>query len=113
MWREGMFRAFDHPIFKEIPQGYELDDLRYFSMTTDVAFDPKSMPGEDVTPVLRRYDCRQWTVSDYLATFRVGRGLCAATTLRLGGGMGRAASGVSRNPFAVYLLREMLRATGV
>lgn len=110
MWREGMLRAFEHPIFQDMPQVDWQDDLRYFSMTTDVAFDTDRLSLDDLVPVLRRYNCRQWTVSDYLLTFTCGAGRCAATTLRLGGGMGKASIGLHRNPLAAYLLERMLKS---
>lgn len=108
MWREGMIRAFDHPVMAEIPQEDWLDDLRYFSMTTDVAFAPDAMPGS--VPVLRRYDCRLWQASNYLMFFPYGGGMCAATTLRLAGGLGKTPCGLDQNPFSVYLLERMLDA---
>lgn len=111
MWREGMMRACDREILRQIPQADWLDDLRYFSMTTDVAFDSEKI--ENAQPILRRYDCRKWQASDYVLRIRYGKGECIATTLRLAGGRGKATGGIHNNPFSTYLLRRMLAGLGV
>ncbi len=112
MWREGMIRAYPHPVMEELVRECRYDDLRYFSMTPDHAIDSGALAAwgaRDVAPVIRRYDCRAWTRSEYLCTFRLGRGVCAATTLRLGGGLGKTPIFARQNPFAGYLLHRLVR----
>lgn len=110
LWREGMLRPYLHPILKGIEKTTWYDDLRYFSMTTDLAIDTVAMTEKgykDVQPVLRRYDCRAWTATDYICTFRLGLGACAATTLRIGGGLGKTPPDARFNPYANWLLQSM------
>lgn len=110
LWREGMLRPYQHPILKGIEKTTWHDNLRYFSMTTDLAIDTNAMAEngyKDVQPVLRRYDCRAWTATDYICTFRLGLGTCVATTLRFGGGLGKTPPNARSNPYADWLLNSM------
>ncbi len=110
MWREGMIRHIDHPILEDIAAQGRYDSLRYYSMTADASIDSRALAAwgvTDITPVIRRYDCRKWTASEYLCTFRLGRGVCAATTLRLGNGLGKTPPFAHQNPFAGYLLSRI------
>lgn len=111
MWREGMLWPDEqHPILDGIRKECPYEDLRYYSMTADTAMDSQALPAlgaTAITPVIRRVDCRQWTLADYLCTFRLGAGRCAATTLRLGGGLGKTPAYAAQNPFAATLLNAM------
>jgi hypothetical protein len=111
MWREGMIRPFAHPILKGIEKATWYDDLRYFSMTAYTSIDSQTLDGIgafDIVPVIKRYDCRNWGSTDYLCAFRLGKGICAASTLRFGGGLGKTPLYAKHNPFALYLFTNML-----
>lgn len=107
MWREGMLRAYDHAILEGIKRKSPYDDLRYFSMTADSAIDTealRALGAQQFEPVLRRYDCRHWTSSEYLCAFRLGKGLCVASTLRFGSGLGKTPPHARQNPLTGCLL---------
>ena len=111
-WRESLFKAFPHAITAGVQKSLWLDDLRYFSLSTDTAFDLDAMAAMDfdtILPMIRRYDCRRWTASDYMTSFRYGQGKCVAATLRLEGGMGKEPLSIQESPFGLYLLLESLR----
>ena len=112
MWQEAMLRMFPHPILDGIRKETWYDSLRWLGMTADHSIDSKALEGigaRDVAPVLRRYDMRKWEASDYVCAFRLGDGLCAASTLRFGGGLGVSPGLASQNPLAFTLLKNMLR----
>ncbi len=111
-WREGIVKLCLHPILADIEKTTWMDDLRYFGLSTGTAFDTEEMALEgyrDITPILRRYDCRGWFASDYMLFFRLGKGECVALTLRLEGGMGKEPLFIRNNPYGMYLLYESLR----
>lgn len=111
-WREGIVKQCTHPILAEIEKTTWMDDLRYFGMSTGTAFDTEEMAGEgyrEITTILRRFDCRRWLASDYMLSFRLGKGECVALTLRLEGGMGKEPLYIRNNPYGLYLLYESLR----
>lgn len=111
-WREGMVRRFEHLLLDEVKKEVWFDDLRYFSLSTDTAFDlegVKALGYEHVTPILRRYDCRQWLASDYLAECTYGEGRMLLTTLRLEGGMGKQPLHLKNNRYARWMLDRMIR----
>ena len=88
-----------------------MDDLRFYSVTADSALDLRQLPAElrqDYTPILRRYDCRQWLTHDYLGVSRVGKGRIYTTTLRVEGGQGKQPKLLMNNRMGLYLLDEML-----
>jgi hypothetical protein len=104
-WREGMMRTFAHPVVRNLGQAW-MDDLRYFSLSTDTAFDTdayESMGIGCAIPVIRRYDCRENTASDYLVEIPWGKGRIMATTLRFEGGMGKQPAGFENNCLALHL----------
>ncbi len=110
-WREGMIRRYPHQVLDGL--GYEewLDDLRFFSLSTDTAFQTDQLEKlgySHVTPIIRRYDCREWDVTDYMAEIRLGKGTIIATTLRFEGGMGKEPLLIANNRFAVWLLDSVM-----
>jgi hypothetical protein len=111
-WREGIVKQCPHQILTEIERNTWMDDLRYFGLSTGTAFDTEKMAEEGysgIVSVLRRYDCRRWLASDYMLSFRLKKGECVATTLRLEGGMGKEPLFIRNNPYALYLMYESLR----
>lgn len=110
-WREGIPLFADHPIWQAFPQrGYA--DLQFFGVAGDTAFlteqaaDQEGL--EDVRPILRRLDAREFRVSDYLFEARLGAGRLLACALRPQGGMGVQPSGLERNVAGDALLQAML-----
>lgn len=110
-WREGMIRRYKHDLLEGLEYNW-LDDLRFFSLSTDTAFDSfgfKNSGIKDVRPIIRRYDCREWEAADYMLEFSMGSGTVLATTLRFEGGMGKQPLHIDNNPFALYLLDKIYR----
>ena len=88
-----------------------MDGLRFCSVTADSSMDLRALPAglrRDYTPILRRYDCRQWLTHDYLGVSRVGEGRIYTTTLRVEGGQGKQPKLLMNNRMGLYLLDEML-----
>ncbi|HHW49402.1 MAG TPA: hypothetical protein GXX14_12415 [Clostridiaceae bacterium] len=111
-WREGIIRRYEHPVVDGIKYEHWLDDLRFFSLSTDTAFDTETISKMDfdlVKPVIRRYDCRKWTVSDYMIEISLGNGTVIASTLRFEGNMGKQPLGIKNNNFGLWLLNSALR----
>ena len=111
-WREGMLDTRPHPITAGLRKECVCDELRYFSMTAASAIETDKLAAQgyhDIESVLRRYDCREWYASDYMVACGLGRGRIVATTLRLGGGMGKQALFIADNPGAAYILRSAVR----
>ena len=110
-WREGMLWR-NYPSFLEkLDDRCWMDDLRFYSVTADSALELRELPTElrrDYTPILRRYDCRQWLTHDYLGVSRVGEGRIYLTTLRVEGGQGKQPKLLMNNRMGLYLLDEML-----
>lgn len=110
-WREGMVRRFEHPLLNEVKKEEWFDDLRYFSLGTDTAFNKEEIEAlgyENVTPILRRYDCRQWLATEYLAECTYGKGRMLLTTLRFEGGMGKQPLYLKNNRYARWMLDRMI-----
>ncbi|HHY83392.1 MAG TPA: hypothetical protein GX505_12070 [Clostridiales bacterium] len=112
-WREGMIRYYDHPVLKGISYDSWMDDLRFYDLTTDTAldtfeFERVGLSPEQVTPLIRRYDCREWTSADYMAEITLGSGKIIATTLRFEGGYGKQPLFIKNNTFGRWLLNSSL-----
>lgn len=110
-WREGMIRTYDHPVLEGCERKNWLDDLRYFSISTDTALDTFVLEEQGFSlkaPMIRRYDCREWKMSDYMAEYQYGEGTMIATTLRLEGGMGKQPMFLENNKLGRYLMENML-----
>jgi hypothetical protein len=110
-WREGLPLLYEHPILAGLPHdGYA--DEAWEALTTDHAIDPAQLqaalhPVADYALVVRRLDCREFTVTDYLSVVRMGTGILVLTTLAFD----RAFSpewGRERSPFAAWLWNAML-----
>lgn len=112
-WREGMlWREFPSFLNRLVDECW-MDDLRFYSVTTDTAFDFASFDDKllsSYSPILRRYDCREWLANDYIARLCYGKGSIMATTLRLEGGAGKQPTFISNNCIGKYLLHQMLTA---
>lgn len=110
-WREGMVRCYPHPVLKGLERQTWMDDLRFFSLSTDTALQTSAF-GElgitDARPIIRRYDCREWLATDYMVDCRLGKGRLIATTLRFEGGMGKQPMFVDGNCFGVWLLHQAI-----
>jgi hypothetical protein len=109
-WREAIRIFAPHPLWDTFGAG---GDLRFLGMSSDVSFDVTRLDDvihelDDVHPIFRRLDGRDFRVSEYLLEARVGRGALLACTLRLAGGHGRQPSGLRRNVAGQVLLWSML-----
>jgi len=111
-WREAIKLLPPHPLWQRFPQrGFA--DLQFFGLATDVSFDTahlaEHLPGIGaVTPLLRRLDAREFTMTDYLWTAAVGAGQLIACALRLQGGAGAQPTGLKRNVAGRFLLASLL-----
>ncbi|MEO8393736.1 MAG: hypothetical protein ABI700_12165, partial [Chloroflexota bacterium] len=108
-WRESIKLLCDHPIMNKFPhQGYA--DLQFYHLATDQAFDTAAFGDMKVDHVMRRLDARLFTMLDYIADVRIGKGRMLATTLRLFGGAGDQVAGLEANVAGEYVLHEMSHA---
>ena len=111
-WREALKLLAPHPLWQHFPQrGFT--DLQFFGLATDVMFDSAQLadawPGlQQFTPILRRLDAREFTMTDYLFEAQIGAGRLVACTLRLHGGAGAQPTGFKRNVAGHYLLATLL-----
>lgn len=106
-WREGMTEAYDHPVLAGLKRLDYQEDLRYFGVTPDMALDSAAAEKAGfrlLAPIVRRYDCREWHESEYMAEYACGRGRLIATTFRLSGGQGKETPFLRGNVFGRYLL---------
>jgi len=111
-WREAIKLPVPHPLWQQFPQrGFV--DLQFWGLATDVGFDMGRV-GEvlpelgTVTPILRRLDAREFTMTDYLWSATAGAGRLIACALRLQGGAGAQPTGLKRNVAGRYLLAVLL-----
>jgi hypothetical protein len=109
-WREAVRIFVPHPIWDMFGIG---GDLRFLGMSSDVSFDSdrlvQAIPAlDEVHPIFRRLDARDFRVSEYLLEAPLGRGVLLACSLRLAGGHGRQPSGLRRNVAGQALLWTML-----
>ena len=108
-WREAIRIFTPHPLWETFGAG---GDLRFLGISSDVSFDlsrlEEAIPMlEEVRPIFRRLDGRDFRVSEYLLEARLGRGALLACSLRLAGGHGRQPSGLRRNVAGQALLWTM------
>jgi hypothetical protein len=109
-WREAIRIFAPHPLWEAFGPGGE---LRFLGVSSDVSFDlarlDQALPAlDEVHPIFRRLDGRDFRVSEYLLEARIGRGVLLACSLRLAGGLGRQPSGLRRNVAGHALLWTML-----
>lgn len=111
-WREAIKLLPPHELWRRFPQkGFT--DLQFFGLASDVAFDTERLSAalpdlQEWTPILRRLDARQFTMTDYLFNAAVGAGRLLACALRLQGGAGAQPSGLACSVAGQYLLAELL-----
>ncbi|MBK8019967.1 MAG: hypothetical protein IPK19_00755 [Chloroflexi bacterium] len=112
-WRESIKLIFDHPVWQGFPhRGYA--DLQFYHLATDYALDTarwaESVPDlTAVTPIMRRMDARQFTLTNYLVEVRLGSGSAFVSSLRFGGGAGDQVTGLTANVAGRHLLGQMLQ----
>ena len=119
-WRECMKEFASHYITDGLCHG-GITDVQFMGMSTDTVFLAREIPEYtggvfNYRSLMKRIDCRNYSVSDYIIELRSGSGIIIATTLRLEGGAGRQPSCFSSNTGAVYLARriiEYLNQTGL
>jgi hypothetical protein len=105
-WREAIKLLYNHPVMDAFPhRGYA--DLQFYGLAGDYALETTGW-SDEVQPLLRRLDARQFTLLDYLCEARIGAGRVIASTLRFGGGSGDQPLGLRRNPAGRYLLAQLL-----
>lgn len=106
-WRESFVdRVLTGP-FAELPAPVVHEDLRYFGVAAEFAFDldqfaDRGLP--NTTSLLTRYDARLWTKTAYVTSTPVGKGKLIATTLKLDGGAGKQPVGVAHNVFSQWFI---------
>lgn len=108
-FRECVKAILPHPVSDRLAHpGYA--GLQFFGIGTDRYFDKAELERKigSYTPIIRRYDARNFSVGDYLIEFRPGAGRVYATTLNFDGGQGSQPNDFSRNPLAVWLLETIL-----
>lgn len=111
-WRECIQEFVPHPLTEALNnEGFA--DLQWMGMASDVSFIPEqfieSLPDKTkYTPVIRRIDCRNYEISDYLIEAELGKGRMIATSLSLCGGMGIEPSGFAANTGAVFLMGKII-----
>jgi len=112
-WRESMICR-DYPSFwNQLHYEHYADDLRFFGVGTDTAFDPtgiQKMGFDEYRPMVRRIDCREYLASDYMCEMKYKKGKIIATTLRLEGGMGKQPLFIENNCFTGWILDQCLNA---
>lgn len=110
-WREGIKIICDHPAM--LPHnGYA--DLQFYGLATDWALDTNRLTevlpdAQNLNPILRRLDARQFTVADYLIEMQVGAGHLIASTLRFQGGSGDQPASLKSHLAGRWLLYNLLR----
>jgi hypothetical protein len=112
-WREAIKLPAPHELWHRFPHA-GFTDLQFWGLATDVAFDTPqlaaALPGlQQWTPLLRRLDARQFTLTDYLFSAAVGAGRLIGCALRLQGSAGAQPTGLAGNIAGQYLLAELLR----
>jgi hypothetical protein len=122
-WREAIKLFAPHALWRRFPHA-GFADLQFFGLASDVAFDTDGLAAAlpwlvSWTPILRRLDARQFTMTDYLFSAEVAassgavpavpNGRLLACALRLQGGAGAQPTGLQCNVAGQYLLGELLQ----
>lgn len=109
-WRESMLYRTNHDILKNMPHS-RFWELEYYGMASNMSIDTLKINNpkiNEVKPVLRRIDNRQYLASDYILELNLGCGKLIATTLALNGGIGNEPYSISNNTAALYLTYQVL-----
>ena len=111
-WRECVKEFRNHHITDSLHHG-EVTDLQFMGMATDTSFIPEEIEkitGNSVeyNPLLRRIDCRNFSITDYIVELKIGSGAVIATTLRLEGGSGKQPSLFGENTAAIYFVKKCI-----
>jgi len=112
-WRESIKMLYEHPILANFPhQNYA--DLQFYHLATDYAVDTDRLLQllgdiQQVKPIIRRLDARQFTLLDYLVEYKIGSGTLLASTLRFDGGAGDQVDGLKNNIAGRHLLTLMMK----
>ena len=108
-WREGMVCRDFTSFWNQLPHSHWADDLRFFSVAPDTAFDINGCAAfGGVQPIVRRYDCRSWIATDYMCEITMGKGTLLATTMRLDGGMGKQPQSLGHNCLGRWIVEQFL-----
>lgn len=111
-WREAIHVFAPHPFWDRVPHaGYA--DMRFFSVATDFAVDPRKLSAlleseAQWNHVWRRFDTRQMAWADYLLEVKYGLGRLFVATLRFEGGLGHQPDSFETNPMGSWLLRTLI-----
>lgn len=111
-WREAVKLLCPHPLWERFPHAGFVD-LQFFGLATDVMIDTEKVAAAlpaltTYTPLLRRLDAREFTVTDYVVEMAVGQGKLLACTLRVQGGAGVQPTGLQHNVAGQALLAQMV-----
>jgi len=113
-WREAVKLLANHKIWDYFPhQGFT--DLQFFGIASDLAFDTphllQALPaGTRFQPILRRLDAREFHLSEYLFEASFGKGRLLGCSLRLQGGAGAQAAGLSRNVSGAAMMEALIHS---
>lgn len=111
-WREAVKLICPHPVWTHFPHAGFVD-LQFWGLATDVMVESDQVADvlpemTSFTPLLRRLDAREFTVTDYLCEARVGQGQLLVCTLRLAGGAGMQPTGLRHNVAGAALLTQLV-----
>ena len=110
-WREGMCQEIPHPITENFKYQGAFNDLRFFGVAPEFSLDSCAAAEKGynlLSPIVRRFDCREWHCSEYLAEYTKGKGKLIATTFRLAGGLGKETPSLGGNVLGRYLLEKAI-----
>lgn len=111
-WREAVKLFCPHPLWEHFPHAGFVD-LQFFGLATDVMIDTEKVAAVlpalmAYTPLLRRLDAREFTVTDYVVEMGVGQGKLLASTLRVQGGAGVQPTGLLHNVAGQAFLAQLV-----
>ncbi len=112
-WREGIVRCMEHDVLEGVTYDTWQDDLRFYDLATDTAFDVTEWSDfnfDKVTPIIKRYDCREWRENDYMVEITHGEGSIIATTLRLEGGFGKQSMLITGSALSQHLIHNIINS---
>lgn len=112
-WRESIKLLYNHPVLYNFPHaGYA--DLQFYHLAGDHALDCNAIQEfltdmDDMKPIIRRLDARQFTVLDYLAEINLSKGRMLISSLHFTHNDGDQTNGLQTNIAGQYLLNQMIK----
>lgn len=111
-WREAIHVFEGHALWERVPHD-NYADMRFFSLATDIAPDPRRLAATlggkaRLTYAWRRFDARALTWADYLIDAALDRGRMFISTLGFAGGLGCQPNTFETNPMGSWMLASLL-----